>query len=360
MQESFWDLSGPMDPNKRPSTFKTVAGLGSPGSDEVVGPSRARDILSSIGWLAKQPEEFQEEVFKRAVPMKYGTNDVIYRIADPPGGIYGIVGGAVVASVAPRHAASHLLHLLTPGSWVGEASFLSREPRRVGLHAAIDTSAIYLPLDSMDQMAGRDPMATRRFTQIAMTNLDIVLRAFYDLQDPDEHRRIARALRRIAAMENTPIPLAQSALGMLANASRKTVNAALRQFVEGRLGEDGLPLGHDHGPQGAQPLRGRRWRLAERLRVHEEDVVPLPAAGLVERLPDLVGVGRAELEPRSAGLPAMRFGGLHQGAAGARAARGGRDEEVVEDEGSRGEHGAECGVELGEADQFGRLRPRRR
>ena len=32
--------------------------------------------------------------------------------------------------------------------------------------AAIDTAAIYLPLDCMDQMAGRDPMATRRFTQI--------------------------------------------------------------------------------------------------------------------------------------------------------------------------------------------------
>jgi hypothetical protein len=31
----------------------------------------------------------------------------------------------------------------------------------------------------MDQMVGRDPMAIRRFTQIAMLNLDIVLRAFH-------------------------------------------------------------------------------------------------------------------------------------------------------------------------------------
>ena len=32
------------------------------------------------------------------------------------------------------------------------------------------------------------------------------MRAFYDLQDPDEYRRIARSLRRVAEMENTPIP----------------------------------------------------------------------------------------------------------------------------------------------------------
>jgi CRP-like cAMP-binding protein len=97
--------------------------------------------------------------------------------------------------------------------------------------AAIDTAAIYLPLDCMDQMAGRDPMATRRFTQILAMNLDIVMRAFYDLQDPDEHRRIARVLRRVASMRNSVVPLAQAELGVLANTSRKTVNAALKRLA---------------------------------------------------------------------------------------------------------------------------------
>jgi CRP-like cAMP-binding protein len=198
----------------------------------VVGPSRARDILSSIGWLSRQPEEFQSDVFKRAVPVRYPAGDVIYRAGDPPGGVYGIVSGAVIVNAAPPNASPRLLHVLTPGAWIGEGSFLSREPRRVGLQAAIDTAAIYLHIDSMDQMAGRDPMATRRYTQILLMNLDIVIRAFYDLQEPDEHRRVARSLCRVATMENTPIPLAQSALGLLANASRKTVNAALHRFAK--------------------------------------------------------------------------------------------------------------------------------
>ena len=198
----------------------------------MVGPSRARDILSTIGWLSLQPEEFQAEVFRRSVPVKYSAGDVIYRQGGPLGGIYGIVSGAVVVSAAPRNAMPHPLHMLSTGAWIGEACFLSREPRRVSLQAAIDTTAIYLPIDCMDQMAGCDPLATRRFTQILLMNLDIVIRAFHDLQEPDEHRRVARSLRRVAPMENTPIPIAQSALGMLANTSRKTVNAALQRFAK--------------------------------------------------------------------------------------------------------------------------------
>jgi CRP/FNR family cyclic AMP-dependent transcriptional regulator len=219
-------------PHGTPAGCEVAPDRGDWGKDDVVGPSRARDILSSIGWLSAQPEEFQGEVFRRAVPVKFRAGDIVYRIGDAPGGIYGFVSGAVTVSVAPRNALPHLLHVLTPGGWTGEGSFLSRQQRRVGLQAAIDTAAVYLPLDQMDQMAGRDPMTTRRFTQILMMNLDLVMNAFHDLQDPDEHRRIARALRRVASLENTPIPLAQAALGMLSNASRKTVNLALHRFAE--------------------------------------------------------------------------------------------------------------------------------
>lgn len=198
--------------------------------EDLVGPSRARDILSSIGWLSRQPEAFQDEVFRRSVPVQFAAGDVIYRLGDKPGGIFGFVSGAVIASMAPPRAVPHILHVLTPGGWTGEGSYLSREPRRIELHAALDTKAVYLPLEAMEHMTTRDPQVMRNFVQILLINLDVVMRTSYDLQDPDEHRRIARALRRVMALENTPIPLAQAAIGILANTSRKTVNAALQRF----------------------------------------------------------------------------------------------------------------------------------
>lgn len=61
-------------------------------------------------------------------------------------------------------------------------------------------------------------------------NLDILVRAFYDLQIPDEDRRLAAALRRISPVEDRPIPLSQTELGLVSNVSRKQVNAALKKF----------------------------------------------------------------------------------------------------------------------------------
>ena len=204
--------------------------MGTNAGEEVIGPSKARDVLSSVGWLAHQPEEFRADVFQRASLVQYAAGEVIYRIGDPLGGIYGVASGAVVAMVAPPKATPQPLHVITAGGWIGEGPFLSREPRRAGLRAATETQALYLALDEMDQMASLDPTVIRRFTRILLINLDVLVRAFHDLQDPDEYKRIARSLRRVVASEGAPIPLTQTALGIMSNASRKTVNAALQRF----------------------------------------------------------------------------------------------------------------------------------
>jgi CRP/FNR family transcriptional regulator, cyclic AMP receptor protein len=90
---------------------------------------------------------------------------------------------------------------------------------------------MHLPLDAMDQIASHDPLAVRRFTKILMINLDILVRAFYDLQNPDHDRRVALALLRVASGPGNVVPLTQSELGVMSNALRKHVNAALRRFA---------------------------------------------------------------------------------------------------------------------------------
>ncbi len=196
----------------------------------MVVPSRARDVLSSVGWLSRQPDAFREELFHRAVRVRFAAGEIVYRVGDPLGGIYGVVSGAVLVSMAPDAGSPQMMHVLASGGWTGEGSFLSRQPRRIELRAALASEAVYLPLEAMDQMAARKPQVIRNFLQILMLNLDLLLLTIRDLQEPDEHRRIARALRRITTYENVPIPLPQAALGILANASRKTVNAALGRF----------------------------------------------------------------------------------------------------------------------------------
>lgn len=125
--------------------------------------------------------------------MHFLPGDVIYRVGDPVGGVYGIASGAVSVTTSPAAATPRLFHVGIPGDWIGEGCFLVREPRRVGMQAAVETWAMHLPLEAMDHIASRDPLAVRRFTKILMNNLDTLVRSFYDLHNPDENFRIAAA-----------------------------------------------------------------------------------------------------------------------------------------------------------------------
>ncbi len=198
----------------------------------MVNLAKARSILTSVGWLSRQPDTFQTEVLRRVELMHFAPGEVIYKLGDPLGGVYGLVEGAVAVTTSPPIAVPRLFHIGAPGSWIGEGAYLSREPRRVGMQAASDTWLMHLPLEAMDQMEKHDPSVVRRFNQILLINLDILVRAFYDLHKPDPFQRIASALRRISQVDGARIPLSQTELGLISNTSRKQVNAALQRFED--------------------------------------------------------------------------------------------------------------------------------
>lgn len=198
----------------------------------MVSQVEAKRILTSAGWLSLQPETFQTEVLRRAHLICFAAGDVVYRLGDPLGGVYGLVAGAVAVSTSPPAAMPRLFHVGMPGSWIGEGPFLSRQPRRVGMQAAVETWMLYLPLAEMDEMEREDPSVVRRFAQILLMNLDILVRAFDALQHPNDTRRVALALLRVVPQEGKALPLSQSDLGTIAHASRKQVNAALGKFAD--------------------------------------------------------------------------------------------------------------------------------
>ena len=196
----------------------------------------AKEVLGRTGWLSQQPETFQAEIWRRAMLERFMPDDVVFRVGDPIGGIYGIVSGAVTVTTSPVTAAPRLFHVSVPGDWIGEGPFLVQEPRRVGMQAAIETWVIHLPISAMEEIASHDPLAVRRFTKLLMINLDTLVKAFYDLHSPDELFRIASTLERITSHRDNIVPLSQSDIGTISNTSRKQVNIALKQFeAEGWL-----------------------------------------------------------------------------------------------------------------------------
>lgn len=192
----------------------------------------AEKIMSENGWLPLLPESFQNEVLQRSVLLHFAPGETVFRLDDPAGGIYGLVAGTVSISLAPDGATPRLILLGVPGRWTGEGCFLTRMPRRGELKAAVETSMLHLSLDVMDQMAARDPAVTHYIALMLMMNVEFLFRVINDLQKPQADRRIASVLQRTTWIGDIPIPLTQNEIGIMANASRKQVNAAIQRFSE--------------------------------------------------------------------------------------------------------------------------------
>ena len=112
------------------------------------------------------------EVLRRATLGRFAAGEVVFRFGDPPGGIYGMVAGIVTMTTAPPSELPRLIHLGDPGTWTGEACFVTREPRRVEIRAFVDTVMMHLPLGAMDEMAATDPGVARHFARILVESID--------------------------------------------------------------------------------------------------------------------------------------------------------------------------------------------
>jgi len=196
-----------------------------------INRDRADQIMGGTGWLSFQPEPFRAMVLRRSILMDFAPGDFAFRFADPPGGIFGLVSGVVAVNTSPPTATPRLIHVASPGFWTGEGAYLTRQPRRVDMQAIAPTKLMHLPLSVMDQMEADEPRVVRNFAQIIMINVDTLIRIVHDLQQPDAARRIAAVLNRAGAAGGPPMPLSQTELGAMANASRKQVNAALQRFA---------------------------------------------------------------------------------------------------------------------------------
>lgn len=192
---------------------------------------QAERIVSATGWLAHVHAALRVAVLARCSLLRFAPGQPVFRYADPPGGIYGLVAGTVTANGAPPGSTPRLVNIGTPGAWTGEGCFITGQARRGEIRALSETRMMHLPLDAMEQIAAQDPRAVRAFCLIAIFTFDTMLRIVHDLQKRHASRRIAAVLQRSASTSPISLALSQSDLGVMANASRQQVNAAMQRFA---------------------------------------------------------------------------------------------------------------------------------
>ena len=204
----------------------------------------ACEVVRSKGWLRQTPVAFQCAVLDRCLLEKFKPGTPIYAVGDEPGGIFGIVAGALGVSVASAKQGVYTAHFALPGSWFGQAAAFTRQPRRVGLTATRDSQLLHLPLRSIDEIVKCDPAAWRFFGLLTINHLDLAMGGSEDLMIRDHTKRFVAILlragncRRIHSKGNHPIEidLNHEDLANMANVARTTAGAILRKLeADGHL-----------------------------------------------------------------------------------------------------------------------------
>jgi CRP-like cAMP-binding protein len=192
--------------------------------------------LAETGWLAATPEPFKTRVLAACRARTFVRGEAIYGFDDPPGGLWGLVEGAVAVEIASAEHGLHVAHVLHPGAWMGEAALLTRTPRRVGVVATRPSVLGFLSIADFTRIADADPEAWRWLALLAVIHTDIAIAVANDLMIRNTTARVAAALLHLAgcrggaAEQAAEIDLSQSDLARMAALSRTALASQLRRL----------------------------------------------------------------------------------------------------------------------------------
>jgi CRP-like cAMP-binding protein len=214
--------------------------------------SEVLGTLKTHGWLASCDPAFRDAVIEAGRLLRFRRGEAPYQPGDGPGGMYGVADGGIVLSIPGRNGVPTAAHIVRPSSWFGYGSVFSKQQRMLIPVANEPSQALYLGLSELDKLRAEFPVAGQAFWRLAMRADADYIAAISDLLIPDTDRRLAAVLLRVTGAETQDrqndlpmdprlshpwagpngVPLTQSILGEMANASSQTVTRFVDRAVK--------------------------------------------------------------------------------------------------------------------------------
>lgn len=199
------------------------------------------DMLAESDWLQATPSAFSDAILKAVRLREFEPGEAVYELGGPPGGIYGVVSGAVQIIVDGGDEAVLPGHVATPGAWFGEGPVLTRMPRLVGAASLRKSVLAYAGLQQIEAIVVRDPGAWRWLGVLAVINLGVSVAGGSDLMLRRPRDRCIAGLLRLAGCRfrgDGPheAVVSHSDLASLCNLSRSVVSGFLKELeAEGQI-----------------------------------------------------------------------------------------------------------------------------
>ncbi|WP_299323096.1 Crp/Fnr family transcriptional regulator [Parasphingopyxis sp.] len=197
----------------------------------------AKQIMKSGGWLAGVPEPYADRFMADALLVEFEPGQFLFRRDDPPGGLYGIVEGAVLVGIATPTNSNQLVGYGKTCGWLGQKGSLVGVPRTMTFEAAGHLTTLHLPLSATAKFLAGGTEETKILASLSEWHYDMAVGVIADLLIPSLEQRIASILLRlanypfgIAGPDGWTIELSQTQIADLSNVSRDNVNRCLTKF----------------------------------------------------------------------------------------------------------------------------------
>lgn len=198
------------------------------------------EVLSRVGWLSSLSVSTRKRLLAVAELRRVPAGSTLYRVEDPPGGIYGIAAGFVDVLAAPGPFQMRLVHVASVGWWVGEAAAVSQSERRVELKTRTAVAAAYISAQGLERLALHDPSLWRDIAALTVRHLDTTMLYAASFASADLKLRLLVTLMRIVGpaselRSSLDFPVTQSDIAELTGLSRNTVSRLLGRLAEDRI-----------------------------------------------------------------------------------------------------------------------------
>lgn len=195
----------------------------------------AIQFLATRGWLSVTSPRFRQAVFARLVVRAYKKGDLVYRVGDPPGGLWAVVRGGIEVEHSTQP-----MNFARPGMWFGEAPLVIGVRRQVSVAAVHQTTMATLPLPDCRAILDADPSGWRWIALLSCALQVVTIDALKDQLLRDPKKRAAALLLRLSGarhsgfwpLDPSSVQLSQDKLAQILNLSRTSVVSILQDFAE--------------------------------------------------------------------------------------------------------------------------------
>jgi CRP/FNR family transcriptional regulator, cyclic AMP receptor protein len=170
----------------------------------------------------------------------------LQRVADDPGGLWGLVEGALSVEMAPGTRDPQMSYLLLPPVWVGEGGVITGAPRSVGLSTTRRSVLLHLPMQRFFDIAKDDPLIWRWVANVQKLNFERSIGLTDALMVRSSEARVSAVLLhlggRLGPLADAPrvLDITQGQLAAIANVSRSVLSPILQALAA----KGTIELGH--------------------------------------------------------------------------------------------------------------------